>query len=314
MKSWRAEWTQRYHSKTRNEWIRSYQDRYWTRWEIFGERLGALTADSYRKINPWKRSISKSSRIYYQVAMRLDQYLVLHHAITRNKAQQLISTDLVLVNAKICNKSSFQIKENDIVSIQEDRRVHFVSRSAEKLAGFFEWSGNPIAISGSNCLDVGSSTGGFTQVLLSLGAHHVDAVDVGTDQLHESLRRDIRVSSYEQTDIRDFAKNNTKPPYHIIVCDASFISLTEIIDPILALANEKTAIILLYKPQFEVGREHLRKTGVPKEQSMVDKKMAEFESLLVSKNCTIFTRKPSSLMGEAGNQEWIYLIEKNPQK
>jgi 23S rRNA (cytidine1920-2'-O)/16S rRNA (cytidine1409-2'-O)-methyltransferase len=246
--------------------------------------------------------------------MRLDQYLAHHHALTRNKAQQLIATDLITVNQRICNKSSQSIGEDDIVTIREDRRVHWVSRSAEKLAGFLESLNTPIAISGSNCLDIGSSTGGFTQVLLSLGAHHVDAVDVGTDQLHESLRLDTRVSSYEQTDIRDFSKNNTRSQYDIIVCDASFISLTEIIDPILALANENTMIILLYKPQFEVSREHLRKTGVPKEQSIVDKKMIEFESLLLSKDCVLLDRKASSLMGEAGNQEWIYMIQKNPQK
>ena len=72
------------------------------------------------------------------MAMRIDQYLVTHFGFTRNKAQQLISTDLILINAKICNKSSFQVKESDIVTIEEDRRVHWVSRSAEKLAGFLE--------------------------------------------------------------------------------------------------------------------------------------------------------------------------------
>lgn len=248
------------------------------------------------------------------MAMRLDLYLVHHHAITRNKAQQLIVANLISVNQHTCNKSSQSIGEDDIVTIKEDRRVHFVSRSAEKLAGFFESLHTPIVIAGSNCLDVGSSTGWFTQVLLSFGAHHVDAVDVGTDQLHESLRWDICVTSYEKTDIRDFAKIYTNNHYNLIVCDASFISLTEIVDPILALANEKTTIILLYKPQFEVGREHLRKTGVPKNQGIIDKKMTEFESFLLFKDCVILDRKPSSLKGEAGNQEWIFLIQKNPQK
>jgi 23S rRNA (cytidine1920-2'-O)/16S rRNA (cytidine1409-2'-O)-methyltransferase len=105
---------------------------------------------------------------------------------------------------------------------------------------------------------VGSSTGGFTQVLLEHGAAHVDAVDVGTDQLHDILRSDPRVTSYEQTDIRDFVPNI--PKYDIIVCDASFISLVDIIDAILDCASDETHIILLFKPQFEVGREHLRKT------------------------------------------------------
>jgi 23S rRNA (cytidine1920-2'-O)/16S rRNA (cytidine1409-2'-O)-methyltransferase len=101
-------------------------------------------------------------------------------------------------------------------------------------------------------------------------------VDVGTDQLHESIRQDIRVSSYEQTDIRDFALESPRI-YDIIVCDASFISLSEIIDSISILSDFHTEIILLYKPQFEVGREHLRHTGVPKDPKIVEQKMREFE-------------------------------------
>ncbi len=117
---------------------------------------------------------------------------------------------------------------------------------------------------------------------------------------------------YEQTDIRDFAIHHAqKVTYNTIVCDASFISLVEIIDSILSLANEETKIILLYKPQFEVGREHLRHTGVPKDIKIVGQKMDAFEKLLVSKNITILIREKSTLTGEAGNQEWIYMVQKN---
>lgn len=238
--------------------------------------------------------------------MRLDQYLVLHHGLTRNKAQQLIIAGLVSIDSKVYTKVSYKVSEESFVTIAIDRRVQWVSRSAEKLAGFLEElcifyestcyygesilkqvQGNssdkevqkPIQIYGANCLDIGSSTGGFTQVLLQFGAIHVDAVDVGTDQLHSSLRLHERVSSYEQTDIRDFAKI-PHDHYDIIVCDASFISLSSIIESILSLSDIDTNLILLYKPQFEVGQEHLRKTGVPKDTKIVTKKMAEFEILL----------------------------------
>ncbi len=243
--------------------------------------------------------------------MRLDHYLVLHHGLTRNKAQQLIRSDLISVDAKICNKQSQLIGERHIVTITEDRRVEWVSRSAEKLAGFLEAysiQNSELNISWSNCLDVGSSTGGFSQVLLQYGANHVDAVDVGTDQLHLSLRSDPRVKSYEQTDIRDFAKSK-HDPYDIIVCDASFISLTQILDSMMALADSATKMILLYKPQFEVGREQLRKTGVPKDTKIVEIKMREFEEMLKLKNMSILKKEKSSLIGEAGNQEWIYMLE-----
>jgi 23S rRNA (cytidine1920-2'-O)/16S rRNA (cytidine1409-2'-O)-methyltransferase len=226
------------------------------------------------------------------MAMRLDQYLVSHHAITRNKARQLIESDLISVDGRICSKVSAPITGDRSVTIADDRRVGWVSRSAEKLAGYLE--GHPDSIIKSkNCLDVGSSTGGFTQVLLELGATHVDAVDVGTDQLHPSLRADARITSYEQTDIRDFAQ--TKRNYDIIVCDASFISLTQILDALLSLASRETLLILLYKPQFEVGREHLSKHGVPKHLDRVAKKMEEFEILLQSKSIHIIKKEKSSL-------------------
>ena len=243
--------------------------------------------------------------------MRLDHYLVLHHSLTRNKAQQLIKSDLISIDAKICNKSSQIIWEGHIVTITEDRRVNWVSRSAEKLAGFLEaysMQNSELNISWSNCLDVGSSTGGFSQVLLGYGASHIDAVDVGTRQLHTLLRNDPKVTSYEETDIRDFAKTKNQP-YDIIVCDASFISLTQILDSMIILADSETKMILLYKPQFEVGREQLRKTGIPKDTKIVEMKMREFEDLLKLKHMSILKKEKSSLIGEAGNQEWIYMLK-----
>ena len=154
---------------------------------------------------------------------------------------------------------------------------------------------------------MGSSTGGFTQVLLASGAAHVDAVDVGTDQLHPTIRGDRRVMSYEQTDIRDFPQ---KSLYYIIVCDASFISLAQILDAILLHAEKSTDIILLFKPQFEVGKEHLRKTGVPKDEMRIVLAMQVFEECVKERNCCVLGKEKSCLIGEAGNQEWVYWIKK----
>ncbi len=237
--------------------------------------------------------------------MRLDKYLVLHFGFTRNKAQYLIESGLIRVGGKLIQKASYDV-DTEVIEVLEDRRVEWVSRSAMKLAGFLEQH-QDISVSETCCLDVGSSTGGFTQVLLEQGALHVDAVDVGTNQLHDSLRLDPRVRSYEQTDIREFSSES---PYDIIVCDASFISLTVLFPAILLLAQRETQMILLYKPQFEVGSENLRKTGVPKDEMVVAKKMKAWEDFVLSHDCSILAKEKSSLIGEAGNQEWVYWIRK----
>lgn len=141
------------------------------------------------------------------MGMRLDIMLAEMHGFTRNKARQLIEVGLVRVNNKIITKASHDVTDTDAITLEEDKRVHWVSRSAEKLDGFIQFlqlTNHELRITDTHCLDVGSSTGGFTQVLLEHGAAHVDAVDVGRDQLHPSLRTDPRVTSYEQTDIRDF--------------------------------------------------------------------------------------------------------------
>lgn len=239
--------------------------------------------------------------------MRLDQALAETYHLTRNRAQQLISAGLVSVNEKVVLKASYSVTSEDTVILQEDKKIHWVSRSAEKLDGFLEQF--LIDLTGKVWLDVGSSTGGFTQVLLERWIQHVDAVDVGTDQLHSSLRDHPAISLYEQTDIRDFSKAK-HIRYDIIVCDASFIALREIVPSILLFTHEQTDIILLFKPQFEVGIEHLRKTGVPKNEQRVQEVMDIFEQFLNTHHVQIIHKIPSTLKWEAGNQEWIYHVKK----
>lgn len=238
--------------------------------------------------------------------MRLDIFLATHHGLSRNRAKQLIEAGLVFLHGNICTKVSEEVSEIDAVTLVEDNRIHWVSRSAMKLHGFLAHH-QEIRVQWKYCLDVGSSTGGFTQVLLEQWAGHIDAVDVGTDQLHEKIRSDTRVTSYEQTDIRDFSG---KIPYNIIVCDASFISLFQILDAILTHADITTDIILLFKPQFEVGKANLRKTGVPKDERCILEAMNWFEYILEKSDCTVLVKEKSCLIGEAGNQEWVYWIRK----
>lgn len=237
--------------------------------------------------------------------MRLDKYISESRKCTRNRAQFFIDQGLVLVNEVLAKKASYDITPQDMVRILDDKRVDFVSRSAVKLDTFLD--GMDLDMKDSICLDIGASTGGFTQVLLEHGAGKVYSVDVGTSQLHPSLRKDIRVVSIENTDIRDFQS----PTYFdMIVGDISFISLTKLIDPILLLADDKTEIILLYKPQFEVGRENLRKTGVPKSEAIVDRKFREFQEFLGIKGMVVKKIAPSAIEGEAGNREYLLWMQK----
>ncbi len=243
--------------------------------------------------------------------MRLDIFLVIHHHYTRNKAQQLIDIGLISVNGVKRLKASYTVEIEDSITVWEDKRIHWVSRSAAKLDGFLEDTPD-ISLLWKNCLDVGSSTWWFTQVLLERWVRHVDAVDVGTDQLHSLLKDDLRVMSYEQTDIRDFARRFPRSSnYDVIVCDASFISLQDIFASILGLAWCHTDMILLWKPQFEVGREHLRKTGVPKSEKVIFERQKVWENCIQNNTCIILQKEKSTLTGEAGNQEWVYHICKS---
>lgn len=247
--------------------------------------------------------------------MRLDIFLTKHHEFSRNRAQSLIESGLVLVNEKKILKPAFFISESDNVCIEEDRRIHWVSRSAEKLLWFLEQMekvGKPIEVPNTTCLDIGSSTWGFSQVLLEQWASRIDSVDIGTNQLHPSLRNESKIHSFEQTDIRLFTGNEGEI-YDIIVCDASFISLIDLLPSILSFSDTQTKIILLYKPQFEVGKGNLRKTGVPKDEKIIDKFLHEWEQFLSVNNCEILQKEKSTLIGEAGNQEWVYFLKKRKE-
>ena len=235
--------------------------------------------------------------------MRLDNYLVENALVeSRNKAQTLIKEGLVLVNAKVVKKSSFKVEESDEVIISEHKS--YVSRAAFKLDAFLEEL--RLDVKGRVALDIGSSTGGFTQVLLERNVAEVNAVDVGRDQLHHSLREDERVNVYEGCDIRKFEPNRT---FDLVVSDVAFISLLYILEDVDRLASKD--IILLFKPQFEVGREAKRdKNGVVLDKRAITNAMQKFEDACVLKGWKLETKSPSSLSGKEGNLEYCYYYKK----
>ena len=236
--------------------------------------------------------------------MRLDNYLVENEFVdSRNKAQTLIKDALVSINEKVIKKSSYKVEEGDEVSVAEHKS--YVSRAAFKLLEFLEEL--ELDVSGCEALDIGSSTGGFTQVLLERGVAEVSCVDVGTDQLHKSLREDSRVFVYESTDIRKF---ESQKEFDFVVSDVAFISLLHILDDVDRLAIKE--IILLFKPQFEVGREAKRdKNGVVQDKKAIVNAMERFEDACALKGWNLQVKSPSKLTGKEGNLEYCYYFTKN---
>ncbi len=235
---------------------------------------------------------------------RLDKYLVETGRFeSRNRAIEAIKSGQVMVNGRPA-KPSTSVTETDAVVVEEAR--YYVSRAAQKLEGYLEQ--HPIHLRGKYALDVGASTGGFTQILLEYGVEGVDCVDVGRDQLHGSLREDKRVCAYEETDIRSFTPDRR---YDVVVSDVSFISLLHVIEPIDALSADRAQIILLFKPQFEVGRTARRdRRGVVTDEAAILKAMDRFEAAARELGWKTLHKVPSTLAGKEGNVEWVYGFER----
>lgn len=240
--------------------------------------------------------------------MRLDIYVASHFSFSRNRAQRIIDEWLVLVDGKVCEKASFEV-ESQMISVLEGPGTKWVSRSAEKLDDFLEWlwlTSEELWITGKDCLDIGSSTWGFTQIFLTRWAQKVVSIDIGTEQLHPILREHPRLELYEKTDIRKFTYGER---FDCISIDVSFISLREIIPILSRFTKVNTNIFLLFKPQFEVGRNNLRKTWVPKDDAIVTKVFHEFQEFLVDNEFEIMKIAKSTVIGEAGNQEYMVWIK-----
>ena len=234
--------------------------------------------------------------------MRLDSYLVeTSLAPSRTKAQKYIKDGYVLVDNEVVTKSSFDVDDRSEVKLTVFK--DYVSRAAWKLLHFLDEI--QLDVHSKRALDIGSSTGGFTEVLLERGAGDVTCVDVGSDQLHTKIREDERVSVYEKTDIRNFENE----PFELVVSDVSFISLLHIIDSVDKLA--KSDIILLFKPQFEVGTGVKRdKKGVVKDEKAIQKAMTRFEDACALKGWNLMKKSPSKITGKDGNLEYCYYYKK----
>ena len=239
---------------------------------------------------------------------RLDQVVADRLQTSRNKAQNLIKNGCVFVDDKVQNKPSFEVEEyQNITIIQHD---NYVSRGAYKLLKAFDVFG--LNVEGKIVLDMGASTGGFTQVLIEKGADKILSVDVGKGEMDKTLAKHPKVVNMEGRDVRSLSKDEVAG-CNLVVGDLSFISLKHILPHIKNLLGN-IEMALLFKPQFECGREIAKKfRGVIKDKSVHKNLLKQFEEELKILDFTLCGLTESAIKGGSGNIEYLVHINA-PQK
>jgi 23S rRNA (cytidine1920-2'-O)/16S rRNA (cytidine1409-2'-O)-methyltransferase len=240
---------------------------------------------------------------------RLDQYLVEHGLCeSRERAQALILAGAVEVNGQIEKKAGAPVREGAQVALHADP-LPYVSRGGLKLRhALSHFPGLAEAVRGASALDVGASTGGFTDCLLQAGAARVCAVDVGYGQLAWKLRTDPRVTVLERLNARHLTPADLPFPPDLAVCDVSFISQTLLLSPICAVLQPGKWIVTLVKPQFEVGKEQVGKGGVVRDPLLHEAAIARCRDAALALRCEIIGVVPSPIQGPAGNTEFLLAL------
>lgn len=230
-------------------------------------------------------------------------------APSRARAQDLIKRGFVRIGGTICDKPAQDVKDHLTIDISSEAPA-FVSRGAEKLVAALEHFGfNP---SGTVCLDVGASTGGFTEVLLQRGAARIYAVDVGTAQLHPRLKDDPRVVSLENCDARALSRDEVPDPIAAITVDVSFISVTKLLSQALELAGPGAWMIVLVKPQFEVGRDNIGSGGIVRDEAARLGALENVRNWIDKQPAwSVVGDMPSPILGGSGNAEFLLGARRN---
>jgi 23S rRNA (cytidine1920-2'-O)/16S rRNA (cytidine1409-2'-O)-methyltransferase len=233
--------------------------------------------------------------------MRLDVAMVEQSLVSsRSQAQSYIKLGQVTVDGQVAKKASMAVRaESKIVLTAAEQ---YVSRAGLKLASVAQVF--KLNFRDKSVLDVGSSTGGFTDYALQHGAAKVIAVEVGTNQLHPSLRNNPCIELHEQTDIRDFKTNHN---INIVVIDVSFISLREILPAVAGLCGKNTQIVAMVKPQFEAYQSNLKHKGVIKNEKMRRDILKDFEAW-AKQHFVVVDKADSQVAGDKGNLERFYLL------
>lgn len=239
---------------------------------------------------------------------RLDKLLIQRELVSsRVRAEEIIRVYGVKVNGKLINKTGKKVPVDAQIELMAEE-IPWVSRGALKLVeAIDQW--NP-EISGKTFMDIGASTGGFTEVLLKNGAKKVFCVDVGKDQLHPSIKEDERAVNLEKTHIRELTHRLIPEICDGCVIDVSFISLEKIFPFIHPFLAEGAFVIALIKPQFEVGKENIGKGGIVKNQSLYKDVIEKIKSTGITNHLHYISHIESPILGGDGNKEFLMLLKK----
>lgn len=239
--------------------------------------------------------------------MRADLYLVANGFYdSRARAQAAIKAGLVQVDGKVLKKPSEKISNDAIINAKQAHP--WVSRGGVKLAhALTEFNINP---TGKICLDVGASTGGFSDVLISRGALKIYAIDVGQGQLHPKLHNITEIISMESRDARSLNPHDFSQPPQLIVCDASFISAMKVLEVPLSLAAANAELVTLVKPQFEVGKTGIGRGGIVKSEALAQKALDDVSDWVLHQGWNIKGVCDSPIKGGSGNHEYLLYADR----
>ncbi|GAA4422879.1 16S/23S rRNA (cytidine-2'-O)-methyltransferase TlyA [Georgenia halophila] len=244
--------------------------------------------------------------------IRIDAELVRRGlARSRQHAAELVAAGHVLLDGQVVSKTARQVDPAQAVRVTAPVADEYVSRGAHKLAGALDLLGaDAPAIAGRRCLDAGASTGGFTDVLLRRGAAGVVAVDVGYGQLAWPLRNDPRVRVLERTNVRTLSPEEVGEPPQLVVGDLSFISLTIVLPALVQVADRGADLLLMVKPQFEVGRERLGAGGVVRDPDLHVESVLTVSAAAAEQGLDTWAVVASPLPGPAGNVEYFVALRR----
>jgi len=224
---------------------------------------------------------------------------------SRARARDAVLRGTVKVNGVPVAKPAAMVGANDAITI-EDAASSYVSRAALKLIAGLDAGG--IEVRGKTCLDLGASTGGFTQVLIERGAAKVYAVDVGHAQLHPTIQAIREVVSFEGVNVKDLTRAQIAEPIDLAVCDISFVSITKVLAAPLVLCRPGADAVLLIKPQFEAGREHVGKGGIVTDPAAIARAESDVIQFMDEQGWTHRLSLPSPISGGDGNKEIVALF------